>query len=272
MEKINMKIMIIGNGFDLNLGLKTSYKNFIESDDFKLLVKEDNSIAKYLIGKSKLNKWVDIEQELTNYSIQTTKDIHVKKDFDALKTSLMNYLKESQYGRIDVYSEAYKMIKDEIETTDIIYNFNYTNSILRIADDLCIQDIEQKHSYVHGSVDNLDIIFGVEDNAKVQYDHIFLKKSYNKNFGKSDIGKALKQKNDLILFGHSLGITDSSYFAFYIYSLSRSSSDVAKLKFYYYGDVGYDEMMQAIDLYTKNNLTDFKNNNEFIHIDSTNPE
>lgn len=29
-----MKIIIIGNGFDLNLGLKTSYKDFMENDYF----------------------------------------------------------------------------------------------------------------------------------------------------------------------------------------------------------------------------------------------
>lgn len=33
-----MKILIIGNGFDLNLGLKTSYKDFIQSEHFKDLV------------------------------------------------------------------------------------------------------------------------------------------------------------------------------------------------------------------------------------------
>ena len=31
MKKKNI-LLIIGNGFDLELGLKTSYKNFIESD------------------------------------------------------------------------------------------------------------------------------------------------------------------------------------------------------------------------------------------------
>lgn len=35
-----MKIIIIGNGFDLSLGLKTSYKDFIESDSFTLLLKK----------------------------------------------------------------------------------------------------------------------------------------------------------------------------------------------------------------------------------------
>ena len=43
-----MKIIIIGNGFDLSLGLKTSYKDFIESDSFTLLLNKENSLTIYL--------------------------------------------------------------------------------------------------------------------------------------------------------------------------------------------------------------------------------
>ena len=63
-----MKIIIIGNGFDLSLGLKTSYKDFIESDSFTLLLKKENSLTIYLNGKQEINNWVDIEKELTEYS------------------------------------------------------------------------------------------------------------------------------------------------------------------------------------------------------------
>lgn len=267
-----MKIIIIGNGFDLNLGLKTSYNDFIESDYFISLVKKNNSLAKYLNYSNKLNNWVDIEKELSNYSMAMTviqdENINIKDDFQIFKIALMDYLKEAQDGKINQKSKAFEMIKDEIETTNIIYNFNYTDSIFRVAELLGIDGIESKHSYVHGSVEKQDIIFGVEDRAKVDSKHIFFKKSYNKNFGKSNIGKFLKSDDDLVLFGHSLGITDSSYFQSYIYSLVHGDGS-SELKFYHYGDVGYDAMMNIIDEYTLNNLTEFKNNNNFIPIDSS---
>lgn len=263
-----MKIIIIGNGFDLNLGLKTSYKDFIESDYFKSLIESDNSLAKYLMRKANLNNWVDIEKEITQYSMSFKLDPNVKNDFNALKVSLANYLKEAQEEELNQESIAFKMIQEEIETADRIYNFNYTNTVYKVAELLGITDIASKHSYVHGSIENMDIIFGVEDRADIYIEHIFLKKSYNKNFGESDIGKYLKDNIDLVLFGHSLGITDSSYFARYIQYLT-SEYDYPELKFYHYGDIGYDEMMMMLDKYTVNSLTEFKHNNNFIPIDSS---
>ena len=265
-----MKIMIIGNGFDLNLGLKTSYGDFIASKNFCKLTNEGNLLAQYLSLKSNLNNWVDIEKEITNFSkVNNDEFIIVKKYFIELKSALVDYLREAQNDAINEKSKAFEMIKNEIETTDFIFNFNYTDSVFRIAKILGIDDdLKSKHSYVHGSIENNNIIFGVQDDADIHSSHIFLKKAYSINFGKSDIGKFLTSGHDLILFGHSLGITDSSYFGFYIYSL-RSPSKSSELKFYYYGETGYYELMQAIDQYSKNNLTEFKNNNKFIPIDSS---
>lgn len=264
-----MKIIVIGNGFDLNLGLKTSYKDFIVSDYFKALIEKNNSLATYLIDKNDLNHWVDIEKEITQYSmhIQNT-DPNVKNNFEALKTSLANYLKEAQEGEVDQDSQAFKMMQEEIQRADKIYNFNYTNTVFKVAELLGITDIADKHSYVHGSIENMDIIFGVEDNAKIHQNHIFFKKSYNKNYGETDIGKFLKDENDLVVFGHSLGITDSSYFKKNILSLTFGIKSI-QIKFYYYGDIGYDEMMIVLDHYTNNNLTEFKHYNNFIPIDSS---
>lgn len=263
-----MKIIIIGNGFDLNLGLKTSYKDFIESDYFQSLAEENNSLAEYLMSKADLNNWVDIEKEITEYSIRIQNtDPNVKSHFQALKTSLANYLKEAQEGEVDQDSQAFKMIKEEIETADKIYNFNYTSTVYKVAEILGI-DISNKHSYVHGSISNMDIIFGVEDKARIYPNHIFFKKSCNKNFGESDISHFLRRENDVVLFGHSLGITDSSYFSSYIFQLT-SEFDNPELKFYHYGESGYDEMMIMLDNYTYNNLTEFKHYNNFIPIDSS---
>jgi hypothetical protein len=270
----NMKIMIIGNGFDLNLGLKTSYADFISSNFFKSLLSEDNSLAVYLAKQNELNNWVDIEQEITKYSTSTqvqAKDTEVENDFEALKTALMAYLREAQEGEINHESNAFQMIKNEITTIYAIYNFNYTNSVFRVAKMLNFDDIvANKHFYVHGSIENSDIIFGIEDTANIHPNHIFFKKSYNINFGKSKINNALNTdvNHSLIVFGHSLGITDSSYFKKYIKLLTFENKST-ELKFYYYGKAGYDEMMKILDVYTQKNLSDFIHNNNLIRIDSS---
>lgn len=270
-----MKIIIIGNGFDLNLGLKTSYKDFMESNYLSSLVENNNSLAKYLNNVSKLTQlrnWIDIEKELTEYSLAMTvvkdENINVKNDFRNFKIALMDYLKEAQDKEINRNSKAFEMIKNEIDTANRIYNFNYTNSVFKIVQLLGIDNIENKHFYVHGSLEQQDIIFGVEDNAKATEEHIFLKKAYNENFGKSDIKQCLNEENDLILFGHSLGITDISYFKDYIPNLA-SNYRKSRLVFYHYGDDGYDELMRKLDKYTFNELSGFKNSNDFILIDSS---
>jgi hypothetical protein len=267
-----MKIIIIGNGFDLSLGLKTSYKDFIQSDYFISLLYNHNSLALHLYEKQEINNWVDIEKELTEYSkkIQDDKS-KVKNDFKELKNALMDYLKEAQEKEINQNSKAFEMMKNEISDADIIYNFNYTNSVFRVAEILEISNIESKHSFVHGSIENKNIIFGVEDRADINDNHIFLKKSAHHNFTESNIIKILHnndEKIDLVIFGHSLGITDSSYFSNYFSSLTSKYNN-PNLKFYYFGEEAYDEMMFIIDKYTIYNLTNFKHYNDLKFIDSS---
>lgn len=262
-----MKILIIGNGFDLNLGLKTSYKDFIQSNYFKTLVENKNLMAKYFNEKSELNNWVDIEKEITKYSIKVKdEDLNIKKDFLEIKSALTNYLEEAQKEKINEDSKAFKILKEEINNIDLIFNFNYTNSIFRIAEILNIQNIENKHFHMHGSTKEQDIIFGVEDDAKIHNDHIFLKKASNKNYGKYSLNKEFEE-NDIIIFGHSLGITDSSYFKRYIRERAINIIQT-KFKFYYYSDLGWEEMIKIIDEYTSNKLTGFRANN-FSPIDSS---
>ena len=268
-----MKIIIIGNGFDLSLGLKTSYKDFIESDYFTLLLNENNTLALHLLIKKEIKNWVDIEKELTEYSKKTQNDkSKVKNDFKELKNTLMDYLKEAQEKEINQNSKAFEMIKNEISGTDIIYNFNYTNSVFRVAEILGISDIESRHSFVHGSIENKNIIFGVEDRAYINDHHIFFKKSYNPNFAESNIigvlNNSQNKNNILVIFGHSLGITDSSYFENYFSSLTHEYNR-SKLKLYHFGEEAYDDMMGIIDKYTSKDLTNFQHCNTLKFIDSS---
>lgn len=267
-----MKIIIIGNGFDLSLGLKTSYKNFIQSDYFISLLNEDNTLAMYLNEKQEINNWVDIEKELTEYSKQI-KDgkLKVKNDFKELKNALMDYLKEAQEKEINQNTKAFEMMKNEISNTDMIYNFNYTNSVFRVAEILGISGIESKHSFVHGSIENSDIIFGVEDNARINKEHIFFKKSSNINFAKSNIINVfndINKSNTLIIFGHSLGITDSSYFEDYFINLTLVDN-CSVLNFHYFNDEGYEELMKILNEYTQNNLTKLRSRNTLDFFDSS---
>ena len=263
-----MKILIIGNGFDLNLGLKTSYKDFIQSDYFKALVENKNSMAEYFNEKNELNNWVDIEKEITEYShIVRNEIINFKEDFLEIKIALIRYLKKAQEKNINQNSNAFKIFKKEIHNIDRIYNFNYTDSIFKISEILNIKNIEKKHCHIHGSINEDNIIFGVEDNAGIKDEHIFFRKAYSKDYGKYNIKNEFNKENEIIIFGHSLGITDSSYFKNYINKRALDRIQT-KFKFYHYGEEGYDEMIKIIDTYTNHKLTEFRANN-FEYIDSS---
>ena len=101
--KQEKNVLVIGNGFDLSLGLKTSYKDFIQSNYFSLLVKNNNSLALYLNEKQEINNWVDIEKELTEYSKQIQDDkSKVKNDFKELKNALIERLVAETANLVEV--------------------------------------------------------------------------------------------------------------------------------------------------------------------------
>lgn len=127
-------ILVIGNGFDLNLGLKTSYQDFISSDFFCSLLAENNQLCKYLKEQQDLNNWIDIENELKKYSnkIYMNSDRSVlKKEYKQLCESLCEYLNSLDMSSIDETSKAYNIIVRNLENFKniLVINYNYTTSV-----------------------------------------------------------------------------------------------------------------------------------------------
>jgi hypothetical protein len=70
MENQYKTLLFIGNGFDIAFDGKTSYKNFVESKQFRELQINNNQLANFIYEKFDANdkKWVDVEIEIGNYS------------------------------------------------------------------------------------------------------------------------------------------------------------------------------------------------------------
>lgn len=64
-NKIPKRLLIIGNGFDLDLGRNTRYSDFAKSDFWPKNLK--SQLYRYLSQKSQIEKWFDLEGELANY-------------------------------------------------------------------------------------------------------------------------------------------------------------------------------------------------------------
>ncbi len=263
-------VVIIGNGFDLNLNLKTSYTDFIKSSEFKKLIDNQNRLSNYLKSKHELQNWIDIENELKIYSKNFAyNDKNFKKEFKDLSQALYKYLSKIEINNIDEKSEAFRMIRTAIDKGEVlIIDFNYTNTISKISKkfnfNINSDNSNVTHIKIHGSLEDNNIIFGVEDDADILPQHIFLKKSVNKNFNAIDFSEAIKNSDYFVIFGHSLGNTDHMYFKEYFHEFNYKESYKKHIVIYYYDEGSYDGIFAQLDKLTRNKISKLKQFNDVI--------
>ena len=286
----NKTVLVIGNGFDLNIGKPTSYSKFMASQNFKDLLSEKNCLASYLNNKGNgNNNWINIEKELGNYSTilaeydthSIPKEVRYDKSLDDLKKtfeddfkSLCNALKiylneiETKYplGELDYNSLALRIIKD-ITMEDKLYfviNFNYTNFIKKVK--YLSEKIEIR--YIHGSLKN-DIVFGVQDKLDLKEEHIFLYKSYNQYQNVQGLPQILENADEIIFFGYSMGVTDHSYFDDFFKAQAVKNCQNKIIKFYYHGQNAYDDIICQLKVLTNNRTSYLKQYNNIQFEDSS---
>ena len=65
------RLLIIGNGFDIDLGLKTCYSDFSKSNNWKTLMKDtysfDTDLLGVLLNAEEKDAWFDIEKTMNEY-------------------------------------------------------------------------------------------------------------------------------------------------------------------------------------------------------------
>lgn len=259
-------VLIIGNGFDLNLGLKTSYSDFIESSEFKALLNVDNLLAKHLIGVHTLQNWIDIENELKRFSKSfPSKNQNLFDEFKKLSLALTNYLKNIKIPDLNKDSQAFRLLKAIESTTTLIIDFNYTASVSSIGNYLEIFNEHSaiQHIKIHGALKSNDIIFGVEDKSDLLPNHIFLKKSVNESFKPINFSNAISRCTNFVIFGHSLGETDHMYFEDYFKKSSVISERNIEqnIVVYHYGEESYYDIYAQIDKLTSSRITKLKQQN-----------
>lgn len=275
MEYDSNYLLIIGNGFDRSLGLKTSYEDFFKSDNYKSLNK-NNGLIKHLDNARNIHKWIDLETEIRNYSARfnETKRLVKHPDFpdnteldktifrDLIK-ALHSYLDSIEY-HINLKSPAYKLIESIITKPGpkTILDFNYTKSVEKIIQDKPSNALS--HVKIHGSIETNNIIVGVEDEAK-GVDN-FYKKAYPPFYPGIKVSKYLdKAFQEIIFFGYSLGETDHSYFKDFFSSRSRRTSDNDPLiTIYYHNMNAADALNDELVKLTDSRLLSFKSLNSFV--------
>ena len=285
-------VLVIGNGFDKNIGMSTSYKEFMGSENFNdLLTKENNLLAKYLNYKKSCYRenWIDLEKELGSYAkiideipktlrgdtnINNIQDAF-RQDFNSLCLALKNYLKEVEnieYPNEKVAnSVAYKLIKDIIRERKPYYvvNFNYTNFVKKtIMFESPGYSTKNEILQIHGSLKK-DIVFGVQDNFELERQHVFLYKSHNKCQKVRGLPQILENADKIIFFGYSLGETDHSYFDDFFKNQTKKDCRSKSFVFHHYGQDAYDDIIWQLKVLTNNRTSYLNQYNDIRFEDSS---
>ena len=223
-------VIVIGNGFDLDLGWDTSYKSFyIKHDGWKMHRRDEDDLFQYVI-KQVPGNWFDFERTLHEYALhrsETPFTIGVNdkidrdiQDYNTFKTQLMDFISESSKGPVKMYSHAYRLLEAYVEakknkTSDIffpikLFSYNYT-PLLNVIHQI---DSSVKVGYipVHGIVEKRNIIFGFHDDLGIPKEYRPLQKSMDENYMSSDVVRESLQAKTIIFFGLSLGYIDGVYF------------------------------------------------------------
>ena len=215
-------IFIIGNGFDLDLGMKTKYSDFANNEKYwpKYNGNEICGLEAYLEKKKDMEKWFDLENELKNYSIfSDIPPMHIKsmnpdidkKYFEKIRENLTEYIAQQELGVLDLESVAAKALKAILDYGDFTscYSFNYTD-LNKIVNKLHIgKQFYYKH--IHGSVKDKSIILGV-GSVKLRKGYDFLEKTASEFYRSNSILSDLDKSEEIVFFGMSFGEIDNIYF------------------------------------------------------------
>ena len=213
-------ILILGNGFDLCSGLKSSFASFAHSDFWPLNDSyPSNSLPCHLNKKRDLATWFDLEQELFYYahaynSQVSSDNIEIdRKAFKAVHKALsdyLNYQMEHFIPRLRIPQKVINFFQELPGSMKSIYTFNYT-SPSKLLKKMGVE-IKVPIKYVHGSLENDNIIIGVGDNNELDPRCNYLYKAMSNHYSSSGIVSELDEADDVFIFGHSMGMNDYDYF------------------------------------------------------------
>lgn len=97
------KVLILGNGFDLDLGMNTRYSDFANSDIWKQSFQDDiqlyrpDTLIGYLNKEKEKNAWFDIEQSMLNYVTNKKNEYGIPdNDIMMIKNHFANFVMRYQ--------------------------------------------------------------------------------------------------------------------------------------------------------------------------------
>lgn len=225
-----MKLLIIGNGFDLDLGLNTTYPNFYNYSCFSKKSKDEllpDSLEVFLKDKTEI-RWADLEESMATY-VRSKKGKILDSIIDSDKRFLKNLKDQFSDFIEDNWSEITKVlyktpikeslakllieIQNKTHCFDAIYSFNCLPYIdLPFASDTEIESLSDAIN-IHGSYN--EFIFGIRIEDCTREEYSFLVKENQESYPHEvaqNFKRDLMSAEDVVFFGHSLNRIDMVYF------------------------------------------------------------
>jgi hypothetical protein len=243
-------VVVVGNGFDLDLGFKTSYRDFVNSDLFQTLLIENhpnsydvepeysrdmniypNGLADYIKKEEEYKNWVDLEECIKEYCIEQGTPLSseiISREVNAVKYFLYKFISKIPRD-IDAFSYynkiSYKILCAlvDVKADFEIWSFNYTYSCELLLEKLGYTNdmVKAKIHYVHSSLfeaesnNKLSLVLGCNYSKEVAaICPSIIKNDMIPNYKrlKNQFDTHLMEAENIIFIGHSMGSTDRQYF------------------------------------------------------------
>ena len=193
-----------------------------------------------------------------------------RRSLQLIKEGLCKYLKSlgplnASKLSTKVSFNILKSISRELDADSSveIFSFNYTH-----FPDLGIR-LDVPVRYMHGSCESGKIVVGTRDDLSIEKDYDFLQKAMDPYFRPPRLVNSLKEADEVIVFGHSLGENDKQYFTpFFKHASSFDGQKSKYITIFTYDQTSEDDIKRSLNKMTDGNLSVLFSNNdlEFIKI------
>lgn len=290
-------MIVLGNGFDVALGIKTRYSQFYEkSQDLRYYANNGNSLCQHIIDNIKDGYWSDLESGLYHYSLAITEKYgegdkeqaeKFEQEFNELRVALFNYLKVAAGATVEALKQA-PAIGLNVEWHELepqYFTFNYSINTANTASmngryilngDDSIN--ESRFVYQHGSIYDMqacqnrhpeDIVVGIDLHAQpVEEAHSFLYKTRQRLHDLNSSLEAISEKMFYVVYGCSVGDSDATYFR----AIFNASQKGKTFLIYGFGQEAIDSINANIQRICGISLGALGNNNQVYLLDVTKVE
>jgi len=234
-------IIVLGNGFDVALGIATRYSQFYEnSKDLRFLADNGNELCQHILVNIKSDYWSDLETGLYLYSRGITHKYGVgnreqaekfEREFNELRTALFNYLSEVGGAQVEAIDGApaigLNLEWHKLQPQYLTFNYSVNTAVTATVNSRYIYNgndsiNELRFIYQHGSIYDSEtasnntpseIVVGIDSTSQqVEEAHSFL---YKTQQHLHDLGSTLDyigRKSFYVIYGCSVGDSDATYF------------------------------------------------------------